>query len=197
MICDSHKDCLNYNYKGASNMSWKNQRQINVAMVSLSWLSLIFLEKRNIKRFLPASILITLIEGINVQYGKKRKWWVFYNRPNSYISGEFPFNIGPFLIGSIWILKWPYGNFKRFILLNAVFDGAVVLLLSVLSKKMKIFTLVMFNKIKFFLYFFLKSFLLYGFQILFENGRKFTDHKNIDQKSYVGETAISDEQHKV
>ena len=169
-------------------MSWKIQRRINVVMVSLSWLSLLFLGKRNIKRFLPASILITLIESINVQIGKKRKWWVFYNRPDSYISGEFPFNIGPFLIGSMWILKWTYRNFKQFILLNAMVDGAFVLIMSIFFKKMKIFTLVRFNKIQFFLYFFLKAFLLYGFQFLFDNRRKFTDRNNIDEKSYVQET---------
>lgn len=153
-------------------MSWKNQRRINVSMVSLSWLSMLFFGKSNIKRFLPASIFITLIESINVQIGKKRKWWVFYNRPNSFISGEFPFNIGPFLIGSMWILRWTYGNFTRFIMLNAMVDGAFVLIMSILLKRIKIFTLVRLNEIQFFLYFFLKAFLLYGFQFLFEYGRK-------------------------
>jgi len=144
-------------------------------MVSLSWLSLLFLGKNNTKRFLPASIFITLIEGINVQIGKKRSWWVFYNRPHSYLSGEFPYNIGPFLIGSMWILKWSYGNFKRFILLNAMVDGAFVLIMSILLKRLKIFTLVRLNKIQFFLYFFVKGFLLYGFQFLYENESNFID----------------------
>jgi hypothetical protein len=93
-------------------MSLKYQWLINIAMVLLSWLSLSFFGRRNIKRFLPASILVVFLEALNVQVGKRQKWWVFYNKPKSYISGELPFNIGPFLVGSMWILKWTYGNFK-------------------------------------------------------------------------------------
>ena len=51
---------------------------------------------------------------------KKRKWWVFYNKPKSYVSGELPFNIGPFFVFSMWVLKSSYGNFKWFLLLNAI-----------------------------------------------------------------------------
>lgn len=79
-----------------------------------------------------------------------------------------PFYIGPFLIGSMWILKWTYGNFKRFITLNAIVDGMFAILMMGLLKKLKLVTLVRFNKIQFFLYLFLKSFLLYGFQYLIE-----------------------------
>ncbi|WP_378931219.1 hypothetical protein [Metabacillus herbersteinensis] len=84
----------------------KNQWLINITMVLLSWLSLSFLGRRNIKRFLPASVLVVFLEALNVQVGKKLKWWTFYNKPNSYITGELPFNLGPFLVGSMWILKW-------------------------------------------------------------------------------------------
>lgn len=31
--------------------------------------------------------------------------------------------IGPFFVGSMWILKWTYGNLKRFLLLNAIMDA--------------------------------------------------------------------------
>ena len=43
-------------------MSLKNQWLMNIAMVLLSWLSLFFIGKRNIKRFLPASVLIFFVE---------------------------------------------------------------------------------------------------------------------------------------
>jgi len=34
---------------------------------------LIFFCKRNIKRFLPASVLVIFLEALNVQFGKKTK----------------------------------------------------------------------------------------------------------------------------
>ena len=54
-------------------MSLKNQWLMNIAMVLLSWLSLFFIGKRNIKRFLPASVLVVILEALNVQIGKKTK----------------------------------------------------------------------------------------------------------------------------
>ncbi|WP_257008210.1 hypothetical protein [Bacillus sp. FJAT-45350] len=146
----------------------KNQWLVSMAMVIISWISLPILGWRNIKRFLPASILVGLLEVWNVQIGKKQKWWVFHNKPNSYLSGEFPFNIGPFLVGSMWILKWTYGNFKKFLLINAVVDGFFAFILIRVINKLKVAQLVRINKFQFFLYLFYKSFFLYGFQYLYE-----------------------------
>jgi hypothetical protein len=152
-------------------MSLKNQWFINIAMILISWLSLPFVGRSSIKRFLPASIFIIIFEALNVQIGKKRKWWVFYNKPNSYISGEFPFNIGPFFVGTIWILKWTYGNFKKFILLNAIVDAFFAFVIAKLTEKQKVAKLVRLNHFQFFLYMFYKAFILYGFQYIFESKR--------------------------
>lgn len=153
-------------------MSLKNQWIVNITMVLLSWLSLSFFGWRNIKRFFPASILVVLLEGLNVQVGKRKKWWVFYNNPRSYISGEFPFNIGPFLVGSMWILKWTYGKFKLFLLLNAIINAFFAFILIRVMEKLKVAKLVRFNEFQFFLYFFYKAFFLYGFQYIFDNKKK-------------------------
>ncbi|MGM0903053.1 MAG: hypothetical protein ACQEXB_18390 [Bacillota bacterium] len=155
-------------------MSLKNQWLINVAMVLLSWLSFAFLGKRNIKRFLPASVLVVFLEALSVQVGKKRKWWTFYNKPKSYITGELPFNLGPFLVGSMWILKWTYGNFKQFILLNAIVNAFFAITLVKLMEKLKVAKLVRLNNFQFFLYFFYKAPLLYGFQYIIESKKKFS-----------------------
>lgn len=99
---------------------------------------------------------------------KKQKWWVFYNKPNSYLFGEFPLNIGPFLIGSIWILKWTYGNFIRFTLLNPIVNAFFAFPFSVFAKKARYYSLVRINGLQFFLYFFSKAFLFYWIQFILE-----------------------------
>jgi hypothetical protein len=138
-------------------------------MVILSWLTIPFLGWNNLKRFLPAGLLIVFFEFINVLIGKRRKWWVFYNKPNSYLFNEFPFNIGPFFVGSMWILKWTYGNFKKFILINAMVDAFFAIPNEAFSRKIKYYTRVRLNKSQSFFYFFYKAFILYGFQYFFEN----------------------------
>jgi hypothetical protein len=153
-------------------MPIKIQGIVNVAMVLLAWLTIPFLRFHNIRRFLPAALIIVLIEGINVQIGKRRKWWIFYNKPKSYLFGEFPFNIGPFLVGSMWILKWTYGNFKQFMLLNATVNAFFAFILVTLMEKLKVAKLVRINNFQLFLYFFYKAPLLYGIQYILELKKK-------------------------
>jgi len=127
---------------------------------------------QNIKRFLPISILIGIIEGIHALIGKKRRWWIFYNKPNSYFFNEFPFNIGVFLIISLWYMKWSYGKFMKFLLLNAIGNALFAYPFAKFARKIKYFTLVRINHLQFFFYFFSKVFLFYGLQYLFEKYKK-------------------------
>lgn len=155
------------------NMVLKKQVLINITMVLLSWLSLSFYGRGNIKKFLPASVLVVLLEAWNVQMAKKQKWWVFYNKPKSYIFGEFSFNIGPFLVVSLWILKWTYGNFKQFLLLNAFIHAFFVFIIMRVMDKIKLVKLVRLNEFQFFFYFFYKAFFLYAFQYMIDKSKKF------------------------
>lgn len=41
----------------------------------------------------------------------------------SFLKGEMPFSIGPYMPISMLILKYSYGNFKKYILLNIISDG--------------------------------------------------------------------------
>lgn len=147
-------------------MPIKIQRIVNIAMVLLAWSTIPLLGFHNIRRFLPSALIIVLLEGIHVQIGKRRKWWIFYNKPKSYLFGEFAFNIGPFLAGSMWILKWTYGNFKQYMFLNAIVNAFFAFILVNLMKKLKVVKLVRLNNFQFFLYFFFKAPLLYGLQYL-------------------------------
>jgi hypothetical protein len=148
------------------------QRLINVAMILLSWLTIPFMGWRNIRRFFPASMLMLLLTCIDSYFGKQRRWWEFYNKPQSFFRDELPFNAGPFLVGSMWVLKFSYGNFKKFITLNAIMELFFAYPLNRLCKKLKVYKLVRLNKFQFFLFFFYKAFLLYGFQSFFEKKKK-------------------------
>lgn len=149
-------------------MSLKNQQLFNIAMVLLSWSILPLVGKRSIKRFLPAAIFAFLLTCFDLQIGKKRRWWTFYNKPQSTISNEMPFLIGPEFLMSLLSLKWTYGNFKKFILLNAFFQAIFVSPMTRLFSKLKVYKLVWMNEFQFFLYFLYKALFLYGFQFLWE-----------------------------
>jgi hypothetical protein len=153
-------------------MSMKNQWVLNIAMIILSWITMPLLGRRNIKRFLPASILGVLLCFIDVPIGKRRRWWSFNNKPQSFIQNEFPFLLGPMLMVGLWTLNWAYGNFKKFIMLNAIFHAIFAFPITRIFTKLKLYKLVRLNEFQFFLYFFYKAFFLYGFQYLFEKYKK-------------------------
>ncbi|KAB2331475.1 hypothetical protein F7732_15490 [Bacillus mesophilum] len=139
-------------------------------MVVVSWIIIFFFGKLSIKKYLPASVLILLVEKLHAAHGKKNKWWIFYNKPKSYLYGEFPYQIGPFLMLALWTLKKTYGDFKPFILLNAAISAFFSFPLTYMAKQIKYYRLHRVNHIQMFFYFFYKAFLLYGFQYVIERG---------------------------
>jgi hypothetical protein len=150
----------------------KGQAKLNVMMILIAWASLLFIGKRDLKRFFPASIFILFIEIITGFIGKKNKWWFFFNKPNAFWFNEFPLEIGPILASSFWMLKIGVGSFKRFLTLNFLLQLIFTVPLTMFAKKKKYYTLVKFNKFQLFLYFFPKAFILYGVQKLFEKNYK-------------------------
>jgi hypothetical protein len=149
-------------------MSKKNQSLFNILMIIISWLTIPLLGRGTIKRFFPATILSMLICSLDLQIGKRRKWWIFNNNPQSFIKNEIPFLIGPMLIMGLCTLKWSYGNFKKFLLLNAIGGAFFTFPLTGFFTKLKLYKLVKINNTQFFLYFYYKAFFLYGFQFLLE-----------------------------
>ncbi len=69
----------------------------NLTIIVILWLSILFLGKRNIKRYSLASIIIGIFEIINHIYGHLRKWWSFYDKPKSFTRDKLPFDISPYM----------------------------------------------------------------------------------------------------
>jgi len=143
----------------------------NVIIIAVPWLSLLFIGRRSFKRYSFAGIFIIGFEIINHLYGHKRKWWKFFNKRKSFLRDELPFSIGPYMPMSMWLLKFSYGNFKKFITLNAIADAIFAFFFMNVLKKLKIIKLNKLNHLQFFFYIHYKAYLLYGVQYLYEKIR--------------------------
>lgn len=99
---------------------------------------------------------------------EKRKWWwfPFHVKPN--VIMELPLIFGPFFVGSLWILKFTFGNFKKYVVLNLVIDSLFTFIGVNFLKKIGYVSLVRLNKFQLSLVFLIKSFLMYGFQFIYE-----------------------------
>lgn len=147
----------------------KRHSAFNVALILLPWLSVLFLGKNSINRYSLAGLIVVIFEMLNQIIGQKRDWWVFYDKPKSFVKDVLPFSVGPYLPISLWLLKLSYGNFRKFLFLNAVANCLFAIPGIYMLKKMKIANLDRLNGFQFFLYLFYKAFLLYGVQYIVEN----------------------------
>ncbi|MGY3715871.1 hypothetical protein ACWE42_10140 [Sutcliffiella cohnii] len=143
----------------------------NLSIILFPWLSLIFIGKSNFKRYSVAGVFIIVFEIFNHLYGNKKKWWKFYDKKDFFIKDELPFSIGPYMPLCMWILKYSYGNFKKFLFLNVVADGIFAFIMMDVMKKFKIIRLNRLSRIQFFFYIHYKAYLLYGVQYLYEKWR--------------------------
>lgn len=138
------------------------------AMMVLSWLTIPLLGEKTIKRFLPASILMAIVVRLEGKLAKKRKWWWYYVKIHPKLSGGFPLTWGPFLIGSMWILRFTFGKFKWYLLLNLIVDTIFTYKFVDKLNDLGIASLVRLKKYQLSALFFVKSLLLYGFQVIRE-----------------------------
>jgi hypothetical protein len=146
----------------------KMAKPIMLGMLIISWFTLPLLGLQTIKRFLPASVLMSIIVAFEMKLAKKRRWWWFYTKIHSKLSGGFPLTWGPFLVGSMWILRFTYGKFIWYLLLNLLVDTFFSYKFVDVLKRLGICSLVRLKKYQLSLLFFIKSLLLYGFQMILE-----------------------------
>lgn len=155
-------------------MATRRHKVFNLSIILIPWLSLLFIGKRSLRRYSFAGVFIVIFEIINHLYGHNRHWWKFYDKRKSFIRDELPFSVGPYMPLSMWILKYSFGNFKKFVLLNVISDGLFAFLFVDILKKFKIARLNRLTHFQFFIYLHYKAYILYGVQYLYEKIKRYT-----------------------
>lgn len=99
-------------------------RLILVATLVIPWLSLFFMKKDSIKRYMPVTILTSLIMTIIFQIAYTYDWWTIhtYIVPWGYMI-DVSFAYGIFLIGTLWIFYFTAQNFWLYIATNLAMDA--------------------------------------------------------------------------
>ncbi|XJZ27659.1 hypothetical protein ACF5W4_02085 [Bacillota bacterium Lsc_1132] len=127
-------------------------------MVLGSWLSFPFLGKQTIKRFFPAALFISLFVFGESFVARKRVWWWFYK------IGIAPLIAGPFFVGTMWILKFTYGTFFRYIAVNLLVHFLFVYVIVDWFKRIGYASIVRLKKGQLLILFIFKALILYVFQ---------------------------------
>jgi len=97
-----------------------NQTILWVTLI-VPWLSLIFMKKEDINRFMPTGILAAFLAIIVCDIGVRNGWWYFLETVypfallSSYVYGLFP-------IVPIWVLKYTYERFWLYFVVEAIIN---------------------------------------------------------------------------
>lgn len=131
-------------------------------LLIIPWLTIPFIGKRDIERFLPASVFIVIAMQIENMIEQKRKWW-WLGKISPKVIKNNPFYWGPLFISSLWVLKLSYGRFFRYIGISLLMD--MIVIYPFINR-----SIIRVKKRRLPFLFMAKSFLLYGFQYVKEHG---------------------------
>lgn len=98
------------------------------SMLVLPWLTLVFMKREEIKRWMPAALFVIVTSTLIIEAGITFKLWETHettyplNEMISYVYGILP-------VGAMWILKYTYGRFWLYAAVQLV--GSLVLILLV------------------------------------------------------------------
>lgn len=94
-------------------------------MLVLPWLSLFFIPKDSMRRFMPVSVLASLLVTIVFQYGYLYGWWSMHIHilPSDAITSA-PLVYGFFPVVTLWIFHFCYDRgFTFYILVNTAMQA--------------------------------------------------------------------------
>lgn len=137
-------------------------------MTILPWITLPMIGKKTVSRFLPGAIFMAVYVTLEGVLATTRKWWRFHINLKPNVLGEMPLILGPFFVGSLWIMKFTYRKFKLYLVINLIIDSIFTYVMIDWFKKLGYVSLVRINKFQLSLIFLIKSFVMYGFQLLYD-----------------------------
>lgn len=144
----------------------ENKKRFLLIMMLLPWLSTPFIGKKAIKRFSLAAMLIGLVVSAQSVIAHKRAWWRVYPQLIPNVIPEIPFIAGPFYVGSLWILKYTFGKFLRYTLVNLAVDSFHIYIFVDWLKRLGIASLIRLKRYQALLLFSFNAVVMYGFQLL-------------------------------
>ncbi|MBT2697471.1 hypothetical protein J7E79_08600 [Bacillus sp. ISL-40] len=150
----------------------RKNKMILLLMMLLPWLTVPFLGKLTIKRFYPGALFIVVWIAVESIIAKRRVWWRIYEKIIPNAIGEMPFMVGPFFVGSLWILKFTFGNFIRYLFLNLFLDTLFAYPGMFILKRLGIASFVRLRPFQMVILFMSKSVIMYGIQNSVDKLRK-------------------------
>lgn len=90
------------------------------SMLILPWLTLVFMKKDEIKRYMPVALFTVVTSAIIIESGTTLGLWDY--RETAYPIKMISYNYGTVPVITMWIFKFTYKRFGVYIVTNALVD---------------------------------------------------------------------------
>jgi hypothetical protein len=89
----------------------------------IPWISLVFLDRSAIQRYMPVALFATVLNTILAQMAWSYNWWEFKETLFSWDKIAPLFTVyGIFLVGTIWIFYFTFRKFWIYMIVNLIID---------------------------------------------------------------------------
>lgn len=129
------------------------------------WVTVFFLDKDTVKRFMPVTIFTCLLMTIIFQIAYTFHWWTIFQSivPWGYMI-DVTFAYGLFAVGTLWIFRLTSHKFWLYVITNAVADFIFAFgILAIMLPGLGIAKYNTMHPWQYFLVIFALSFVIYGF----------------------------------
>lgn len=117
-------------------------RSVEWLMLVVPWISLLFLSKQKIKRYMPVTLFTVLLVMIYHEIAFTQKFWVGTSRIFPWLVTYASFVFGPFMVGTLWIFSFTFRRFWLYFLTNIVIDSAFLFVISNWFERMGFYHLI-------------------------------------------------------
>ncbi|GLG01234.1 hypothetical protein Alches_12730 [Alicyclobacillus hesperidum subsp. aegles] len=136
-------------------------------LLVLPWVTLVFLDKDTVKRYMPVTIFTCLLMTIIFQIAYTFKWWTIYQYivPWGYMI-DVSFAYGIFAVRTLWIFHLTSHKFCLYVITNVVIDAFFAFIaLAIMLPSFGIGAYNLLQPWQYFLVIFALFFIIYGFHI--------------------------------
>jgi hypothetical protein len=153
------------------------------SLLILPWLSLLFLDRTKLRRYMPVALLATVFSTLINQVGWEYHWWKY--KPLFLWDKVIPVYMvyGIFLVGTIWIFAFTFQRFWLYLIVNFLVDLFFGLVLGKLLTKLGIRTSGNLSISQDLLLMTVQGIILYGYQ-LWQEGMIVFKNREKGERSY-------------
>lgn len=135
-----------------------NNQLLMWSLFILPWLTLFFINMKDLKRFMPTTLFTALTSGIILQIGYSTNLWYFRESNFTLVM----YGLLPLVL--LWIIRFTFGHFWIYMVMNAIIDLVFAFVIMPWFGRIGIFGVENWTSVSIYIINLIHSIVIYGYQ---------------------------------